>query len=87
MVLAALDARVEQLFQADFLLDLLKRQIGRVFKPLYLSLLLFAALLLAMIAAEILLSRRLRQGHSALQPTLAQAQMQQGKGPVGTIQR
>ena len=85
MVLAALDARVEQLFQADFLLDLLKRQIGQVFKPLYLSLLLFAALLLAMIAAEILLSRR--QWHSALQPTLAQPQMQQGEGPVGTIQR
>ena len=87
VVLAALDARVEQLFQADFLLDLLKRQIGQVFKPLYLSLLLFAALLLAMIATEILLSRRLRQWHSALQPTLAQPQMQQGEGPVGTIQR
>lgn len=87
VVLAALDARVEQLFQADFLLDLLKRQIGQVFKPLYLSLLLFAVLLLALIAAEMLLSRRLRQWHSALQPTLAQAQMQQGEGPVGTIQR
>ena len=87
VVLAALDARVEQLFQADFLLDLLKRQIGQVFKPLYLSLLLIAALLLAMIATEILLSRRLRQWHSALQPTLAQPQMQQGEGPVGTIQR
>ena len=87
VVLAALDARVEQLFQADFLLELLKRQIGQVFKPLYLSLLLFAALLLAMIATEILLSRRLRQWHSALQPTLAQPQMQQGEGPVGTIQR
>ena len=49
--------------------------------------LLFAALLLAMIATEILLSRRLRQWHSALQPTLAQPQMQQGEGPVGTIQR
>ena len=87
VVLAALDARVEQLFQADFLLDLLKRQIGQVFKPLYLSLLLFAALLLALIAVEILLSRRLRQWHSALQPTLAQPQMQQGEGPVGPIQR
>ena len=49
--------------------------------------LLFAALLLALIAAEILLSRRLRQWHSALQPTLAQPQMQQGEGPVGPIQR
>ena len=87
VVLAALDARVEQLFQADFLLDLLKRQIGQVFKPLYLSLLLFAVLLLALIAAEMLLSRRLRQWHSALQPTLAQPQMQQGEGPVGPIQR
>ncbi|MEO4045682.1 hypothetical protein AAFN46_01160 [Pseudomonas sp. CAU 1711] len=60
VVLQVLDARVEQLFQADFLLGLLKRQIGQALKPFYLSLLLLVALLLAVIAAELLLSRRLQ---------------------------
>lgn len=60
-----LDARVEQLFQAEFLLDLLKRQVGHVFKPFYIALLLQLGLLLAFIAGEWAVSRWLRQIPSA----------------------
>lgn len=56
-----LDARIEQLFQAEFLLGQLKRQIGHVFKPFYIALLIQLGLLLALIAAEWGVSRRLRQ--------------------------
>lgn len=56
-----LDARIEQLFRAEFLLGLLKQQIGHVFKPLYIALLIQLALLLALIAAEWGVSRWLRQ--------------------------
>lgn len=56
-----LDARIEQLFQAEFLLGLLKRQISHVFKPLYIALLIQLGLLLALIAAEWGVSRWLRQ--------------------------
>lgn len=61
-----LDARVEQLFQAEFLLGLLKRQIGHVFKPFYIALLIQLGLLLALIAAEWGVSRWLRQTPSRL---------------------
>ncbi|WP_445937703.1 hypothetical protein, partial [Pseudomonas sp.] len=61
VVFDVLDARVEQLFQADFLLGLLKRQLAQVLKPFYLTLLALLGLLLAMIGAELWLSRRLRQ--------------------------
>ncbi|BCD86556.1 hypothetical protein PSm6_29630 [Pseudomonas solani] len=60
-----LDARVEQLFQAEFLLDLLKRQVGHVFKPFYIALLLQLGLLLVLIAGEWGVSRWLRQIPSA----------------------
>lgn len=56
-----LDARVEQLFQAEFLLGLFKQQIGHVFKPFYIALLIQLGLLLALIAAEWGLARWLRQ--------------------------
>lgn len=56
-----LDARLEQLFQADFLLGLLKQQIGHVFKPLYIALLIQLLLLLAALGLEWGLSRWLRQ--------------------------
>tara|TARA_Y100001951_G_scaffold105067_1_gene119661 strand:+ start:14250 stop:15077 length:828 start_codon:yes stop_codon:yes gene_type:complete len=56
-----LDARIGQLFQADFLLGLLKRQIGHVFKPFYIALLIQLGLLLALVAAEWGVSRWLRQ--------------------------
>ncbi|MDH1262467.1 hypothetical protein [Pseudomonas sp. GD03944] len=56
----ALDARVEQLFHADFLLDLLRKQVQWIFKPLYIALFVQVGLLLAFIAAEVLVSRRLR---------------------------
>ncbi|TRO12429.1 hypothetical protein EQ836_18855 [Ectopseudomonas mendocina] len=56
-----LDARIEQLFQAEFLLGLLKQQVGHVFKPFYIVLLVQLGLLLALIAAEWGLSRWLRQ--------------------------
>lgn len=56
-----LDARIEQLFRAEFLLGLLKQQIGHVFKPLYIALLIQLGLLLALIAAEWGVSRWLRQ--------------------------
>jgi len=61
VVFDVLDARVEQLFQADFLLGLLKRQLAQVLKPFYLTLLVLLGLLLAMVGAELWLSRRLRQ--------------------------
>ncbi|MCO7557196.1 hypothetical protein [Metapseudomonas otitidis] len=61
-----LDARVEQLFQAEFLLDLLKRQVGHVFKPFFIALLLQLGLLLAFIAGEWAVSRWLRQIPSAV---------------------
>jgi hypothetical protein len=61
VVFDVLDARVEQLFQADFLLGLLKRQLAQVLKPFYLTLLALLGLLLAIIGAELWLSRRLRQ--------------------------
>ncbi|MGP9826388.1 hypothetical protein ACT048_18115 [Ectopseudomonas khazarica] len=48
-------------FQADFLLGLLKRQIGHVFKPFYIALLIQLGLLLALVAAEWGVSRWLRQ--------------------------
>jgi hypothetical protein len=78
VMLEVLDARVEQMFQAEFLLGLLKRQIGQVLKPFYLSLLLLVALLLALIAGEILLSRRLRQwpGQAPQPGASAQTQVQ-----------
>ncbi|VXC26764.1 conserved membrane hypothetical protein [Pseudomonas sp. 8Z] len=56
-----LDARIEQLFQAEFLLALLKRQLTQIFKPLYMALLLQIGLLLVLIAAEWGVSRGLRQ--------------------------
>ncbi|EJO95572.1 hypothetical protein A471_01562 [Ectopseudomonas mendocina DLHK] len=56
-----LDARIEQLFQADYLLGLLKQQIGHVFKPFYIGLLIQLGLLLALIAAEWGISHWLRQ--------------------------
>ncbi|WFC64040.1 hypothetical protein EWH21_20715 [Pseudomonas sp. REST10] len=56
-----LDARIGQLFQADFLLGLLKRQIGHVFKPFYIALLIQLGLLLALVAAEWGVSRWLCQ--------------------------
>lgn len=61
-----LDARIEQLLQAEFLLGLLKKQIGHVFKPFYIALLIQLGLLLAVIAAEWGLSRWLRQMPSRL---------------------
>ena len=56
-----LDARIEQLFDAGFLLGLLKQQIGQVFKPFYMALLMQLALLLGVLVGELLLSRHLRQ--------------------------
>lgn len=56
-----LDARIEQLFRAEFLLGLLKQQVGHVFKPFYIALLIPLGLLLALIAAEWGVSRWLRQ--------------------------
>ena len=56
-----LDARIEHLFQAEFLLSLLKKQIGYVFKPFYIALLIQLGLLLALIAVEWSISRWLRQ--------------------------
>jgi len=84
VMLQVLDARVEQLFRADFLVDLLKRQIGQVLKPFYLGLLMLALLMLALVGAELGLSRWLRQWR--LQPPSAQPQVQQGEGPVGAVQ-
>jgi hypothetical protein len=84
VMLQVLDARVEQLFRADFLVDLLKRQIGQVLKPFYLTLLMLAGLLLALMGLELGLSRWLRQWHH--QRPSAQAQVQQGEGPVGAVQ-
>lgn len=55
-----LDARVEQLFEADFLLGLLRQQIQWLFKPLYTALLIQLGLLVALVAAEVWVSRRFR---------------------------
>ncbi|WP_437882752.1 hypothetical protein [Pseudomonas sp. LRF_L74] len=55
-----MEARIEQLFQADYLLGLLKKQVGSVFKPLYIALLLQAALVLLLIGVELLLARVMR---------------------------
>jgi hypothetical protein len=73
-----LDARVEQLFHADFLLGLLKRQLAQVLKPFYLTLLALLGLLLALVGAELWLSRRLRQWLTQEQVSkpLVHAQMQ-----------
>ena len=56
-----LDTRIEQLFQADFLLGLLKQQVSKTLKPFYIAVLLQFALLLLLIGMEVLLSRYLRQ--------------------------
>src|SRR3989338_8567667 len=56
-----LDARIEQLFQADFLLGLLKQQVSKTLKPFYMAVLLQFVLLLVLIGLEVLLSRHLRQ--------------------------
>jgi hypothetical protein len=61
VILDVLDARVEQLFHADFLLGLLKQQLSQVLKPFYLTLLVLFALMLALVGAELLLSRCLCQ--------------------------
>ena len=78
VVLDVLDARVEQLFQADFLLGLLKRQLAQVLKPFYLTLLMLFALLLALVGVEMGLSRWLRQwpGQAQVSELSAQAQVQ-----------
>lgn len=56
-----LDARIEQLFDAGFLVELFQQQVGHVFKPFYLALLIQLAALLGILAGELLLSRYLRQ--------------------------
>lgn len=56
----ALDARFEQLFDADFLLGLFRQQIGRIFKPFYTALLVQLGGVMALLVAELLLARRLR---------------------------
>lgn len=78
VILDVLDARVEQLFHADFLLGLLKQQLSQVLKPFYLMLLVLLALMLALVGAELGLSRWLRQWPAQAQaPELsAQPQMQ-----------
>ncbi len=78
VILDVLDARVEQLFHADFLLGLLKQQLSQVLKPFYLTLLVLFILMLALIGAELLLSRHLRQWRveEAHNLTAAKVQMQ-----------
>lgn len=76
VVLDILDARVEQLFPADFLLGLLKRQLAQVLKPFYLTLLLLVALLLVLIAVELVVSRWLRQWPGQLAPSVVSLQTQ-----------
>ena len=78
VILDVLDARVEQLFHADFLLGLLKQQLSQVLKPFYLTLLVLFILMLALIGAELLLSRHLRQWRveEAQNLTAAKVQMQ-----------
>lgn len=66
-----LDARLEQLFQAEFLLGLFKQQIGHVFKPFYIALLIQLALLLALLGIEWFASRWLRQMPARMQAGLA----------------
>lgn len=56
-----LDARIEQLFDAGFLVGLFQQQVGHVFKPFYTALLMQVAALLGILAGELLLSRYLRQ--------------------------
>jgi hypothetical protein len=56
-----LDARIEQLFDAAFLVELFQQQVGHVFKPFYLAVLMQCAMLLGILAGELLLSRQLRQ--------------------------
>lgn len=56
-----LDARFEQLFEADFLLGLMRQQIGRLFRPLYMALLIQFGVLLSLLGLELLVSRRLSQ--------------------------
>jgi hypothetical protein len=87
VMLQVLDARVEQLFQADFLVGLLKRQIGQVLKPFYLSLLVLAVLLLALVGLELGVSRWRRQRLPQLPPASAQSQMEQREGAIGAVQR
>ncbi|MDD0843045.1 hypothetical protein [Pseudomonas sp. Gutcm_11s] len=84
VMLQVLDARVEQLFQADFLVGLFKRQISQVLKPFYLSLLALAVLLLVLVGLELGVSRWLRQWRAQAS---AQTQVQQGEGLVGAVQR
>lgn len=79
VILDVLDARVEQLFHADFLLGLLKQQLSQILKPFYLTLLVLLALMLGLVAAELLLSRYLRQWsvkEAAADLVSAQAQVQ-----------
>ena len=56
-----LDARIEQLFDAGFLVELFQQQVGHVFKPFYTALLMQVAALLGLLAGELLLSHYLRQ--------------------------
>ncbi|QKE64550.1 hypothetical protein HNE05_14745 [Aquipseudomonas campi] len=77
VILDVLDARVEQLFHADFLLGLLKQQLSQVLKPFYLTLLVLLALMLGLVAAEVLLSRYLGQWRvEGAAPALASAEPQ-----------
>lgn len=66
-----LNARIEQLFDAAFLVGLLQQQVGHVFKPFYTALLVQLFLLLGVLAGEILLSRYLRQLPLAAPPATA----------------
>lgn len=56
-----LDARIEQLFDAGFLVELFQQQVGHMFKPFYMAVLMQLAALLGILAGELLLSRYLRQ--------------------------
>ena len=87
-----LDARITQLFQADYLLALLKQQVAAVFKPLYLALLLQVLALLVVVAFEVWLSRYLKQlpTRAAAEQAGAstdQAQVQDRQGAPTTLQR
>lgn len=87
-----LDARITQLFQADYLLALLKQQVAAVFKPLYLALLLQVLALLVVVAFEVWLSRYLKQlpTRAAVEQAGAstdQAQVQDRQGAPTTLQR
>ncbi|WP_177326842.1 hypothetical protein [Pseudomonas sp. ML96] len=87
VMLQVLDARVEQLFQADFLVALFKRQVGQVLKPIYLSLLVLALVMLALVGLEMGVSRGLRQWRAQAPLHSTQTQVQQREGPVGAVQR